>query len=126
MTSVEKMHALRNIACFQGLSLSELSLLSEVVTLSNFSQGETIASEGDVLSSVYVVVSGDLLDSKQKKLPTVFGLRSVLFDRPLEYSVYASADEGVEILCLFKKHILTLIYECPSFVVSFLESSSKN
>lgn len=49
---------LRNQACFTQLTDNEIEMLANLLVEKEFSKGETIVNEGDLVDSVYLIVSG--------------------------------------------------------------------
>ncbi len=125
MTLLEKIYILQEMLAFSELSLDELSLIADVASVKTFSPGELIAAKGSALQKLYVVSEGSFVDTKKNAFPKVFDLRSLLFNLPLKDSIYASNDKGANSLCFAKKHIFALVYECPSFIASFLQPTTE-
>jgi len=121
MTITEKIFALKRTKPFDRLRDSELTLIAEIVREIQYAPGETLISSNRPLQSLYVVAQGSIYRSGKDKMPSVFGIESILFDMPVTDTLEASHEDGAICLLIAKGHLFTIINECPSLIVGFLE-----
>jgi len=123
MTLTDKVFVLRSSPPFDRLRDSEVALIAEAMKVRRYGPGETICGVGQHLQKLYVVAEGGLTFDTGEALPTVFGLQSLLFDKPQEHTIVASSTDGACCLTIGKSGFFTMIYECPILIVEFLQPS---
>lgn len=70
----QKLALIRQQNCFHLLNDEEMGMLADLFTVKNFAAGTTIVTQGDLVDSVYLIVSGtadvivaDLVDGKRRE-----------------------------------------------------------
>lgn len=127
MTITEKLFALKHTKSFDRLRDSELTLIAEIARERQYLPGEILLSSEKPLQSLYVVVEGSIHRSDNSRMSSVFGMESLLFDIPVADTLEASYEDGAVCLLIAKGHFFTIINECPSLAIGFLEDvASKN
>ena len=124
MRITEKIFALKRTKPFDKLRDSELTLIAEIARERRYAPGEIFISSEKPLQSLYVVVQGSINRSNGNKMPNVFGIESLLFDVPVTDTLEVSREAGATCLLIAKGHFFTIINECPSLTVGFLETST--
>ena len=122
MTIVDTMFTLRRISPFDRLHVNELFAVSEVVRRNQFAPRATILLPGQPANHLFILSAGGARLGDGPDLLPIFGLNSLLFDRAPAAPVLADADQGAEALMIAKRHVRTLMSECPALVVGLFES----
>ena len=123
MTLTQKVFTLKSIKPFDKLSDSELLLLADIIQVKKYKKGSKIYSKENNLYNLYVIIEGEVIDDKSKKVKGSFGIKELLNDDVMESSYYAN-DEATLFL-ISKAHLLTLLYESPSLMIGFLSEGKE-
>lgn len=117
----ERLFTLRGIPPFDRLRDTELALVADVARGRRFAAGEVVVSPVRPLTRLHVVAAGSLLDASGAPVGPVFGVETLLFDRPL-VGEYRAGPEGASCLLVGKGNFFTMINECPGFLVDLAEA----
>lgn len=121
LTVIERFFKLRDVAPFDRLYDSELSLIAGAAVQRTYAPGHVIVSSGKLLKALFIVVDGCLEDSEGRRLPQVFSPEFLLMGIPAEGDIKASAEQGATCLLISKGHFFTMLYECPALALGFSE-----
>ncbi len=127
---IEKAFFLKKVRVFSELDLELLLAISEKLHSDEYDQDEMVFTSGHVANRLYLIVDGEvaILDERMhpiKKLGRyeLFGDEALFSQKPRGYPVRCLTD--ALLLTLSRSHLLSIISECPSVAVAFLQFYSE-
>lgn len=114
---------------FSALNRRELNFLETLIHLRNYQPGETIFSEGDIGSGMYIIRSGgvriDMKDEQgqnqtQAKLETGDFFGEIALTTPMPRIATATATEATVLAGLFRADILDAVSKHPAIASKIL------
>lgn len=126
LSLIDKAFLLKKTPLFATLDLDLLLPIADKLATADFDAGEVIFRIDDPANRMYLIVRGtvDIRDSYGKILATLssenfFGDESLFNEKPRGYEVISKTD--TQLLTLSRTNLLTIISECPSVAVGFLQ-----
>jgi len=122
---IDKAFILKRTPLFQTLDLDLILTCADKLGISTFQKDEIIFEIGEEAHRMFIVAKGSVRlenESGQKAVMKgidFFGDESLFSDRSRTYR--AVADETTILLTLSKTNLFTMISECPSIGVGFLQ-----
>jgi signal-transduction protein with cAMP-binding, CBS, and nucleotidyltransferase domain len=113
--------ALKRARPFDRLRDSELTLIADVARERTYRPGETVVAGVSPLQNLIVVVEGAIRGPGGQPLPAVFGVESLLFDKPVNGPLSADGETGARCLLISRAHFFTMVNECPALAVGFVD-----
>ena len=132
-TSMNRLLLLRNVALFKNLSLDELFPIDQALEQKQVLTGETIYTEGNWGSNLYIIASGQIqivkeLDGKQQEIKQLttgqyFG-EIALFDEAPRWDSAIALEDSI-LLSLEKKRFISLISQRPHIILEICRFLSR-
>jgi CRP-like cAMP-binding protein len=121
-TLVDKAFFLKKTPLFGSLDLDLLLAIADKMNVVQFKEGETIFEDREEGFRMYFIVKGEVGVSKSQT-PLMekefFGEEALFNEKPRAYK--AIARKETTLMALSKTHLLTIISECPSVALGFLQ-----
>ncbi len=131
LSLIEKSFFLKKQLLFDGLNLELLLAIADKMLQDDYDYDEKVFIKNQSANRMYFIVHGsveiyDMEDTKPVilKKNQFFGEESLFSGEPRFYS--ATCITETVFLTLSRTNLMTIISECPSIAISFLESFSKN
>lgn len=131
LTLVDKAFFLKKTVLFSALDLDLLLAIADKLSLVSFDEGRKIFGIGEEAFRMYFIVKGtvEIRDAKHTVLAELadeefFGDEAMFNEKPRSYDAISKTD--TVLLALSRTNILTIISECPSVAVGFLQAYTSN
>lgn len=126
LTLIDKAFLLKRTAPFSALNLDLLLTIADKLGLLIFEPDDDIFVMGEEANRMYFIVKGQvqILGAERELLYTFgsgdfFGEESLFNNKPRGYAAFAPVETHV--LTLSRSNLYTIISECPSVAVGFLQ-----
>ena len=126
ITLLDKAFLLKKTPLFGTLDLDLLLPIADKLELIDYDKGEVIFSAKDQAHRMYLIIQGTVALKNSEgvlltelKAPGFFGDEAIFNEQPRAYSAISQTD--ALLLTLSRTHLLTIISECPSVAVGFLQ-----
>lgn len=127
LTLVDKAFFLKKTLLFGALDLGLLLAIAEKLNFFTFDAGKTIFTSGEDAVRMYFIVKGtvEIFNGESHLLATLeeeefFGEEAIFNDKARTYK--AISKSVTELLALSKTNLLTIISECPSVAIGFIQA----
>ncbi len=120
MTLPEKIFALRSLPALDSLSDAELAVIADAARERAYAPGATVVPAGQAPSRLLLVCAGAVCDAAGRDQGRVPGAAATLFNRPLAADWIAAPDRGAHCLQIARRHLFTIVRQCPGLVVDLL------
>ncbi|NGX60951.1 MAG: CRP-like cAMP-activated global transcriptional regulator [Chlamydiae bacterium] len=124
---IDKSFLLKKTPLFTALDLDILLTIADKLELLSFDKGEKVFRYGQDAKRMYLIVEGEIeiLDEEESKLSVLgsgffFGDEAIFAEKARGYT--ARVVEDTTLLALSRSHLYTIIGECPSVAIAFLEA----
>lgn len=123
---IDKAFILKRTPLFQTLDLDLILTCADKLGISTFQKDEIIFEIGEEAHRMFIVAKGSVrLENEAGQKSTVkgiefFGDESLFSDKVRTYRAVAD-DDNTYLLTLSKTNLFTMISECPSIGVGFLQ-----
>ena len=131
LSLIDKAFLLKRTPLFAMLDLDLLLTIADKLAFVSLDKDETIFSIDQDAHRMYFVAKGSVLirDREQQTLALLkqydfFGDESLFQDKPRGYEAICESD--ADLLTLTRTNLLTIISECPSVAVGFLQAYAAN
>lgn len=128
---IDKAFLLKRTPLFSTLDLDLLLSIADKLGLSSLESGDTIFNIDQEANRMYLIAKGSvrIQDKNRRQLALLgvddfFGDESLFYEKPRSYE--AICHEDSVLLTLSRTNLLTIISECPSVAVGFLQVYSSN
>lgn len=126
LTLIDKAFLLKRTVPFSALDLDLLLTIADKLVLVMFDSGDEIFVIGEEANRMYFIVKGEvqIQASDKQILYTIgsgdfFGEESLFNNQPRGYAALATVE--THLLSLSRTNLHTIISECPSIAVGFLQ-----
>lgn len=125
LSLVEKAFFLKKHTLFNNLDLDLLLIIADKLIQDEYDENEKVFAINQVANRMYFILKGkvEIATKDEKKINLVpteyFGEESLFNDQPRSYE--ATCIKNTVFLTLSRTCLMTIISECPSLAVSFLE-----
>lgn len=126
LTLIDKAFFLKKTILFSNLDLDLLLAIADKLQMVTFEGSQTIFGIGEEAYRMYFVVNGtvEIQDANQRPLATLgpeefFGEESLFSDKVRAYHAFCKTN--CMLLSLSRTNLFTIISECPSVAVGFLQ-----
>lgn len=126
LTLIEKAFLLKRTPPFSTLDLDLLLTVADKLGLVKFDPGDEIFVIGEEANRMYFIVEGqvEILSADRQLICTLrngdfFGEESLFNNKPRAYAAFTPIETHV--LTLSRTNLYTIISECPSVAVGFLQ-----
>lgn len=126
LTLIDKAFLLKRTLPFSNLNLDLLLTIADKLTAVNFEPNDYIFVVEEEANRMYFIVRGQVqLQGEQKEFTYTltngdfFGEESLFNNKPRKYSAFAPIE--TQVLTLSRSNLYTIISECPSVAVGFLQ-----
>lgn len=126
LTLIDKAFLLKRTPPFSTLDLDLLLTIADKLGLVVFDAGDYVFAIGEEANRMYFIVKGEvqIKDNDQTLLYTLetgnfFGEESLFNNKPRGYAAFTPVETVV--LTLSRTNLYTIISECPSVAVGFLQ-----
>jgi CRP/FNR family cyclic AMP-dependent transcriptional regulator len=127
LTLVDKAFFLKKTLLFSALDLDLLLAIADKLSIVSFDEGKQIFGTGEEAFRMYFIVKGivEIRDPQRNVLAELsdeefFGDEAMFNEKPRTYDAISKTD--TVLLALTRTNILTIISECPSVAVGFLQA----
>lgn len=127
LTLVDKAFFLKKTLLFSALDLDLLLAIADKLSIVSFDDGKQIFGVGEEAFRMYFIVKGtvEIRDPQHNVLAELsdedfFGDEAMFNEKPRTYDAISKTD--TVLLALTRTNILTIISECPSVAVGFLQA----
>lgn len=123
---VERLFLLENVDLFEGLSVDDLTAIAHIATEMTVDPGSILYQEGDTDDTLYIVVSGNLLLTKQGRMVMRLtagesaGQVSFLDQGPRPVRAQVASDAPARLLAVEREAFMELLTDRPSLMKAFL------
>lgn len=131
LTLIDKAFFLKKTPLFQSLDLDLLLPIADKLALQTYDANEKVFHTGEEGSRMYFLLKGtiQLYDLNNQLLYKIeesgfFGEEAIFNEKKRGYT--ALTQEECVLLTLSRTHLLTIISECPSVAISFLQIYTNN
>ncbi|MFZ0565795.1 MAG: cyclic nucleotide-binding domain-containing protein [Chlamydiales bacterium] len=131
MNLLDKAFLLKKTPLFESVDLDLLLTISDKMERLHYKQEEKIFQVNQEAYRMYLIVSGTVViqDKSGKKIIELtegefFGEEAIFNGQPRAYN--AVCKTTVTLLALSQSYLLSIIAECPSVAIAFLEVYTKN
>lgn len=119
MKLTQKIFGLKRISPFDRLGYSELVAIAEITKIKRFGPGERVIASGHILQRLFAVIEGKIERPDGSAIAPVFGIHSLLDERPIDADLTAG-EQGAVCLLISKGHFYRILNEFPEFTLGFL------
>lgn len=126
-TLIDRAFSLKRTVLFSSLDLDLLLAIADKLTVVSFEEQQHIFGINEEAYHMYFIARGtiEIHDNKNKILATLstddfFGDESLFSDQPRAYSAVSKTDSVL--FALSRTNLLTIISECPSVAIGFLQA----
>lgn len=126
LTLIDKAFLLKRTAPFSALNLDLLLTIADKLSLVMFDPNDEIFVMEEEANRMYFIVKGQvqIFDANNEHVHTFengnfFGEESLFSNKPRGYTAFAPVETHV--LTLSRSNLYTIISECPSVAVGFLQ-----
>lgn len=126
ITLIDKAFLLKKTPLFGSLDLDLLLPIADKLTLSEYDAGEIIFGIGEQANRMFLIVRGfvELKDLHKKTFAKLsgedfFGDEAIFNEKNRAYEAFSQSD--TILLSLSRTNLLTIISECPSVALGFLQ-----
>lgn len=126
LTLIDKAFLLKKTPLFENLDLDLLLPIADKLALTDYDAGEFIFRYQEQANRMYLIVKGvvEIRDHSSQLIATLsgedfFGDESLFNEKPRGYEAFSKTDS--QLLSLSRTNLLTIISECPSVAVAFLQ-----
>lgn len=126
ITLIDKAFLLKRTLLFATLDLDLLLTIADKLGIATFDTGDIIFNVNQDVHRMYFIVKGavQIRDRHHRLIATLeaddfFGEESLFNDKPRAYE--AICTQETSLLTLSRTNLLTIISECPSVAVGFLQ-----
>jgi CRP/FNR family cyclic AMP-dependent transcriptional regulator len=126
LTLIDKAFLLKRTIPFNALDLDLLLTIADKVGLVMFDSGDYIFVNEEEANRMYFIVRGEVQIQTSNKQPLCilasgdfFGEESLFNNKPRNYAAFAPVE--THLLTLSRTNLYTIISECPSVAVGFLQ-----
>jgi len=126
LSLIDKAFLLKRTPLFATLDLDLLLTIADKLGLSLLEAGEPVFSIDQEANRMYLIAKGGIriLDKQKRELALLgaddfFGDESLFHDKPRGYEAVCDAD--TTLLTLSRTNLLSIISECPSVALGFLQ-----
>jgi CRP/FNR family transcriptional regulator, cyclic AMP receptor protein len=131
LTLIDKASLLKRTPLFSSLDLDLLLPIADKMGLVTYEPGEVVFFVDEESTRMYFIAYGkiEIKNKEGKTLTTLktndfFGDESLFSDKPRGYE--AIATDKTQLLTLSRNHLFTIISECPSVALGFLQVYTTN
>ena len=118
----DRLFALQRCPPLDRVRDAEMPHIAQAARAREYAPGEVIAPADWTLRNLIITIEGETRTSAGPA-PRVFGEVSLLFGTVLDEPLFAGA-EGATCLLIGRAHFFTIINECPTVLLGFLERDS--
>jgi len=125
LSLVEKAFFLKKHILFSNLDLDLLLVIADKLIQDEYDENEKVFAINQVANRMYFILEGkvEIISKDKKKVNLIpneyFGEESLFNDQPRSYE--ATCVKNTVFLTLSRTNLMTIISECPSLAISFLE-----
>jgi hypothetical protein len=130
---MKELIALKLVPLFSDLTLEQLSSIDRLMVTRHYMKGETLFTQGDVGSELFVVIEGEVrihLDSGGSEVTlarqgpnSVLGEMAVFDEQPRSASAQATQDTTVRVLR--RDRLQAIVHEHPEVLLEFVKNLSQ-
>jgi CRP-like cAMP-binding protein len=126
LTLIDKAFLLKRTPLFNSLELDLLLAIADKLGVVDFDQNDYVFVVGEQANRMYFITKGmvDILTGDADKLCSLesgnfFGEESLFNNKPRAYTAFCPIE--TQLLTLSRANLYTIISECPSVAVGFLQ-----
>lgn len=127
LTLIEKAFLLKKTKLFESLDLDLLLTISDKMDFVSFRENEKVFQLDQNGQRMYLIVEGSvrIQGKEEKELATLqagefFGDEAMFNEKPRTYEAVCQTQTAL--LALSRSHLLSIIAECPTVAIAFLEA----